>query len=103
VVVEEHPAQDLPPLGGVVGPKLSKRFCEVVEDDARLRQHQSVVEEIGTSPIRLQRAILRRARLAAEIVDEARLPVGTRQRQRQRRLVRVAGLREAVKYVIGHA
>ena len=50
----------------------------------------------------VDRAVRRRARLAAEIVDEARRPFGAGQLHRQRRLVAIARLRESVQRVLGH-
>src|ERR1044072_8585600 len=47
-------------------------------------------------------AVLRRPRFAVEIIDENRLPARADQRQHQRRLVGIAGLREAIELILGH-
>src|SRR5258705_3218099 len=46
-------------------------------------------------------AIRRRTRLAPEVVDEARGPIGTREFKRKRYFVAVARLREAMQRVLG--
>ena len=65
-------------------------------------QRHAACSSSGTSPMTLISRYSRRACLAAEIVDEARRPVGIGELSVERRLVGVAGLRETVEYVFGH-
>src|SRR5262249_39492915 len=55
----------------------------------------------GTSPITL-RAVRGRARLAAEVIDEPWRPVGARELECERGLVRIARLCKTVERVFGH-
>ena len=101
VVVPEQPAQDLATLHRVGRPEALELLGEVVQDDARLRNHRALVQEHRNLAHDVDLAVRRLLRLAAEIIDEARLPSRAGELQRQRGLVRVARLREAVQRVFG--
>jgi hypothetical protein len=78
VVVEQRPAQDLAPLVIVLRAELAECFGQVVEDHAGLRIGPAAMFEQRHLAHHIERAVLRRLRLALEEIHEARLPVGTR-------------------------
>jgi hypothetical protein len=84
-------------------PSAGEALREVVEDHAGLRERAAAVLEHRHLAHHVDGPVCRRARLAVEIVDEARRPVGAGEGERQRRLVGVARLREAMQRVLGHA
>ena len=102
VIVEQEPAQDLAPFVVVAGAESTQRFREIVEDHAGLRQTAPAMREHRHLAHDVDGAVRSRARLAPEVVDEPRRPIGPGKFQRQRGFVCVARLREAVKRVLGH-
>jgi len=103
VVVPQDPAQDLVALSLVRAAEFAELLREGVQDHARLAEALAGVLEHRHLAHRVDfRAVCRRAGLAVEEIDEARLPRRAAERERQRNLVGVAGLREAVEPVVGH-
>ncbi len=96
--------QDPPPrLARVRRAEAPQRVGQVVEDDPRLAHHAPLVLQHRHLGHGVQRDELRAAVGALEEVDPDGLPVGPGQLQRQRRLVGVAGLGEAVEAVFAHS
>src|SRR5690606_33343483 len=96
VIVPEHPAQYLV-AGARCAAEPARPFHDVVHDRAGLGEDLALVLEYRHLAHDVEPAQLRRAGGAVEEVDEDRLPVVAGQGQRQRRLVGIAALAEAVK------
>src|SRR6185503_9440091 len=95
VVVPEDPAQH---LELVLALEFTEVIRQVVQDHAGLREALALVlEHRRFAHLVDLRAVLGLARLAVEEVDEARLPFGAAELQRQRGLIAVARLGKAVE------
>ncbi len=103
VVVEQHPAQDFQPLVLVATAVTAEAVGQPGEDRAALGQAPAAVFQHRDFAELVDRAAVRiAARLAAEVVDEHRLPVATADVQHQGNLVAVAGFADAVQFVFTH-
>ncbi len=103
VVVEQHPAQDFQPLVLVAAAVPAEAVGQPGEDRAALGQPPALVLQHRDFAELVERVAVRlAARLAAEVVDEHRLPVAAADVEHQGDLVAVAGLADAVQLVFAH-
>src|ERR1700682_3871223 len=97
MVVPKQPAQDLAALDGFRGAEPTERLREIVENHARLREAHAAVLEHGRLAHDVDVAVGAGAGLTAEVVDEARRPVGPAKLQRKRAFIRVTRLRKTIE------